>query len=182
EQSAILHARVLLELGHKTRLYSNFAADTVNRRLLLMPNIKALRWLWSWLYFPLLATFQRAGLLNPHSREDQIILTLTKWLHRTPVVWKDPGDLVHQIWLERPGFFGGLNQKLLIAALKKADAVYMLNDEDRNTVLERLKYLGHEVDGSKLKVIPSDILFDDYDLDAAPPKKTDKLVVGTVSR
>lgn len=182
EQSALLHAKVLSEFGHDAVLYSNFADSSNISKKIATPSNKLLRWIWGWVYFPLLATFKKADLLNPHSREDQIVLTLTKWLHRTPVVWKDPGDLVHHVRLERRSLSGRLNQKLLIAAIRKADAIYILNEENKKTLLERLKKLGVQIDSYKFTVIPSDILFDKYDLNVKPPKQTDKLVVGTLSR
>ena len=196
EKSAFLHLITLRKLGHKAELYTNAKFEGVKARF--VPNFKPLRWLWLWLVLPCRAVLGRYDIINPHSREDQIIFTLTKWLHHTPVVWKDPGDLIHNIKLGREGILGRMNQRLLIKAIKKADAIYMLNSEDRSIVLDRLAKLGHTVDSGKISVVPSDILFSDYDLKAKPPtqankysdilqnvglsKTPDPLIIGTIIR
>lgn len=180
ERSAYLHWLVLNEVGQKTDIYSNAHLPGVKNSF--VPDWKILRWVWTWVALPPKAWVGRYDVLNPHSREDQVSLTLSRWLHRTPVAWKDAGDLVHNIKLNRRGLLGRLNQHLLIAAIERADAIYTLDSGDRETILERLTMLGRPIDATKISVIPSDILFDDYDLTATPPKETDKLVIGTVVR
>ena len=124
----------------------------------------------------------RPDVVNPHSRFDQIALSTTKWLHRRPVVWKDPGDLVHMIKLKRSNLLGKWNQKLYIAAIKRADAIYTLNQVSLNHLLNTLKELGVEDQADKFSVVPSDIAFEDYDLDAKPPQSKAKLIIGTIIR
>lgn len=174
--SARLHVRLLVRLKHQASLLSNFDHS---QRYTYLPNNRLLAQLKILLY-ALWTIFNRPDIYNPHSRYDQVAFTLTKWLHRRPVIWKDPGDLIHQIKIERTGWLAQINQKLLIAAIKRADAIYTLNDDERMILLKRLEQLGSPVPAHTFTVIPSDIYFDDYDLEAKPQARQAKLVIGTV--
>ena len=180
ERSAYDHYRVFGALGLSSYFYTN--AQFENEREHFVPQIKPLRWLWLLTVLPCVALFGGYDIINPHSREDQIAFTLSKWLHRTPVVWKDPGDLVHNVKLGREGLLGRLNQWLLVKAIKESDAIYTLNKQDKGILLDRLKKLGQEINTEKIYVVPSDILFADYDLKAKPVKSTENLVIGTIIR
>jgi len=143
-------------------------------KLLLQPLL--------WVQYIFLAILTKPNIINAHSREDYIVFTLSKPMHRSCVIWKDPGDLIHLIKLKRQGFLGRINQLLLVKAFQKADAIYFLNQDNLNMVSDRLHRLGCKTDKTKLSVIESNIYFEDYNLEAKCPRVTDKLVFGTITR
>jgi glycosyltransferase involved in cell wall biosynthesis len=121
----------------------------------------------------------KPDIINPHSREDQVVFTLTKHLHKRPVIWKDAGDLRHQIKSSRGNPFAAIYQKMVIKAAQKADHIYLLNKDD-------VQYLANALcDNAKNKLtnIPSSILYEDYDLNVRPqPRPDDKMIVGYAGR
>ena len=120
----------------------------------------------------------RPDAINAHSREDWIAFTLTKWLHRKPVIWRDPADLRHYLEVKRRNPFGMYNRWLLMRALRKVDHIYTLNDEEKSVILKRAN---GNLDKDKITVIPSSVLYDFYDRNAKPPAQSDKLIIGTTS-
>lgn len=195
ERAAYDHARAFARLGHRVVFVSN------NRQLLAAAqksSITAYRSILparsfgfltklvlaplTWLQYAVLALLVRPDIINPQGREEHVGFTLSAWLHRRAVVWKDAGDLVRLIKPNRSSALAKLNQRILIAALKRADAIYTLNESERLSILASLTQLGNKLDPGRISVIPSSIMFDDYDLKARPPKTTDKLVIGTVIR
>ena len=184
ETSALAHARLLCDMGHEAQMVGNLMPreNQPYFKHIFMPRNKLIGQLVSFIYFPLLALLWRPDIINPHSRFDQIAFSFSKWLHRRPVVWKDPGDLESQIQLSRTSLLARLNQWLLIGAMHRADSIYTLNENDRHTLLERLEKLSRPINPDRIAVIRSDILFEDFDLTAKPAKKTSRLVVGYVGR
>lgn len=195
ERAAYDHTRAFARLGHEVVYVSN------NRQLLAAARKNSIKAYWSWLpprsfgfltklvlaplawlQYALLALFIRPDVINPQGREEHIGFTLSAWLHRRAVVWKDAGDLVHLIKPDRGNALARLNQWILITAIGRADAIYTLNEDERQSVLASLGRLGNKLDPDRISVIPSNIMFDDYDLKARPPKTTDKLVIGTIIR
>lgn len=128
------------------------------------------------LYDLIIALAVRPDIINPHTREDQISFTLLKPLHRRPVVWKDPGDMFF-VFNQPHSAFGRFYKKLYLYASKKADAIYLLNDSDRDSLLA---LLGKEY-GSKLYSIPSSILYDEYS-PSYEIKQSDTLIFGSICR
>ncbi len=133
----------------------------------------------TYLLAPLLALLTRPDLINPHSREDQNAFTHSKWLHRRPVVWKDPGDLRVQLHPERDSFGKRIHRRNQIDAINKADHIYVLNEGDRQMLAETI---GEHI-LQKTSAIPASIIYRYYDRQApAHEKPTGKLVVGTLCR
>ena len=190
ELSAAVQAEVLTDLRHQVIFVSGLSGLKVR----LPAGIKRIGWLISMSDGPFrqlrqivllpvnfiqalsIAWHQSPDVINPHSREDQIAFTLTRWLHHRPVVWKNAGDLRYFIKPGRRGL-AGLNQKLLEAAVRRADHIYSLNQDDNDYLLAHVKGLH----SAKLSTIPSSILFKHYDKSARMPKPA-KTVVGTAIR
>lgn len=182
ELSAYQHAKIIKRDGHDVTFLTNVESSLFpDAKRLPIPGQRHLQMLLATFILPWYL-IKRYDVINPHSRVDQIIFTLLKPLHKTPVVWKDAGDLIHQIKQSRSGIFEKYNQNLYINALKKADSIYMLNKEDRAIILDRLSKLGNSIDNNKLLVIPTSISFDDYNVKAKPILKSNKLVVGSLGR
>lgn len=182
EGSACLHCMTLNKLNHPTQLLSNFSCSKCNVKTIGLTYNPHFQLFLSWLLLLRLPFIKRNfDMINPHSRVDQIIFTLTKSLHQKPVIWKDPGDIRFFIKENRSSMLAKLLQNIYLQALQKADAVYMLNENEKSILLDKLGALSKPVDADKLHVIPSDISFSDYSLDAKPPKKAG-MVIGTVIR
>lgn len=171
ELSARDQCRVLKKLGHKPILLTN---NSRLRNELKEQGIQAIRGLYIQNYSPpiryilfwlgllikipwdlLVVLIHKPHVINPHTREDQITLTLTKPIHRRPVVWKDPGDMVF-VLTRKHGLLGRVYKNLYLYSAKKADYIYMLND-DHVALLGKI--LGSP---NKISSIPSSILYDDY--------------------
>lgn len=189
ELSARDQCRVLKQLGHQPVMMTN---NTRLRRGLGDKGIASIRgWyiqnytpplrhILFWLGLPLKLVWDvaatliiRPDVINPHTREDQITLTLTKFIHRRPVVWKDPGDMVF-VLTRKHGLLGGIYKRLYLAAAHRADHIYMLNDE-------HVQQLGQALGSTdKISAIPSSILYEDYSPTNREP--SDSLVFGSISR
>lgn len=182
EASADIYAYALKELGHDVRLITNFKTSRFEQvKILPLPGHRNLQQIAAWFVLPWLALFSNADIISAQSRSDQVVFTLTKWLHRKPVVWRDAGDLIHQISLNRKNPLARFNQHLLIAAMKKADAITVLNDDDKLALTKILANLGINI-SSRPYTVPSDILFEDYDLSAKPLPKPKEVLLGTYGR
>lgn len=189
ELSARDQCRVLQQLGHRPIMMTN------NRRIrheLAEHNIGTvrgwyiqnfappLRYILFWLGIPLkfvwdiiVVLVTKPDVINPHSREDQITLTLGRLIHRRPVVWKDPGDMVF-VLNKKHGFFGDIYKRLYLAATRRADHIYLLNPDH----LDRLaSVIGSE---SRLSAVPSSILYADYS--PANDHEDRGLIFGSISR
>lgn len=118
-------------------------------------------------------------IIHPQSREDQIILTFIGRLLNIPVVWRDPGDLLHQLSRTPQNYIQKANRSLQIRSLKKATHIITLNQEEFNKTLRYAPFLKE-----KVTVIPSNILFSSYDTAAVKiqPYTPSSLVLGTVVR
>jgi glycosyltransferase involved in cell wall biosynthesis len=181
EISAFQHASSLERLGCEVTLASNIKLNIYPSSIYIpLPGQRHLQLLLSLLVLPVFL-LKKYDVINPHSRADQIIFTLLKPVHRSRVIWKDPGDLIQQIKLERKGLFEQLNQRLLVYAVLRADHIYTLNNRDKRIIIERLGILGSILDADRISVIPTSIDFDDYNLSEAGLEKS-KLVIGTVGR
>ena len=120
----------------------------------------------------------RPDIVNPHSREDQIAFTLTKFLHRRPVIWKNPGDLRTHLGEKPINPLKKLYKRFLKKAVRKADHVYSLNEDDSTLLAERTG-----IKPPKLSTIPASILFRNYDRGAKPmDRPSDIVVVGSLCR
>ena len=181
ELSAFQHTKTMRSLDNEVTLISNVRIDGIKYLYLPLPSQRHLQFFAAVFMLPFYA-FKNYDIINAHSRTDQIIFTLLKPLHKKPVVWKDAGDLTHQIKTTRTGVYENLNQKLLIAALKRADAIYTLNNDDKVVIEKKLKALNQHVEPSLIRVIPSDILFSDYKLDVKSIARPKKIIIGVVGR
>ena len=194
ELSAHDNAYCFNKLGHEViflsslkRLRKKVEAAGIETHWVLWPNkhegpIRILRYLWTTPIFWLQCLYYvfrfKPDVINAHSREDWIAFTLTKWIHRKPVIWRDPADLRHFLEHKSRNILGVYNRQLLLRALKKVDHLYTLNDEEKKLILKRAE---GNLDSKRISVIESSVLYDFYDLKAKPPVKTDNLVIGTTS-
>lgn len=181
EMSALLHARILKKLGNEVTYSTNIKKHKKEALYLPLPGQRHLQQIVAIFLLPVLLA-RRADLYNPHSRVDQIFFSLLKFLHGKPVVWKDAGDLTHQIELKRTNPYQILNQKLLLKAIDRADAIYTLNKDELEDIKHKLGILAPNINVKKFSIVESDILFTDYNLDEKPIKKTKKLVIGALGR
>lgn len=193
EMTAVLQAKILKKLGHKPVIYSNNGQVLQGAK---NNNIAAefSRWFeggWAETYAKdlknkmvplsneLISIIKKyeIDIINPHSRDDQICFSLLKNKHNKPVVWKDAGDLVHV--LKVATLINSEIKEMLLEAMEQADYIYTLNKDQR---LEILSYTRKGFDKKKLVVIPSGILFKDYQRTLYPEKKSNKLIIGVISR
>ncbi len=184
EISADQHAIELSKLGHQVKLVTNYpsAREYKDRQYIPLPGHRHLQNVLSFLILPLVATIYRPDIINAHSRSDQVSLSLTKWLHKSPVVWKDAGDLRHQI-KRRSTLLAKVNQRILVRGIERAQAIYTLNNQDKTYLQKKLSKLYGLNIKNKISVIPSDICFSDYNLTAKRlDKPRGKLVIGFVGR
>ena len=192
ELSARDQAIALRELGHYPIVSSNVKSI---RSLLDKKSVKTypnlylqrftppLRYIYFWLMLPIkyiydiiLVFIANPDLINPHTREDQISFTLSRWLHQRPVVWKDPGDMTF-VLKQKHGFAGSLYKNLYLYAAQKSDHIYLLNSD-------QLEELGNILGGSsrnRLSAIPSSVLYSDY-LIKNDPKHDNMLTYGSICR
>jgi glycosyltransferase involved in cell wall biosynthesis len=139
----------------------------------------ALVWPLMWIQYAWITLREQPDVINPHSREDQIVFTLLRGLHRRPVVWKDPSDLRYQLKPERTGGSGHWYEKLLRRAIAQADHIYVLNEDDRELLIAEMA--DPAASASKVSAIPSSILYAKYDRAASPLAKRAP-VIGTIIR
>lgn len=139
------------------------------------------RYIYFWALFPLkllidllLVWRLDPDIINPHTREDQISFTLTKPFHRKPVIWKDPGDMVF-VFTQRHGLIGGMYRRLYSYAARKADHIYMLNDDHIDLLSSALA-----LNPANLSSIPSSILYKQYRPEPIDPH--DHIVFGSLCR
>lgn len=192
ELSAHDQAVVLKNLGHDPIFFSNNKALRLKLSkkgahtypsLYLQRFTPPFRYLYFFTLVPVkllydlaIAWIVRPDVINPHTREDQISFTLLKPLHRRPVVWKDPGDMFF-VLNQTHGLFGRLYKKAYLRSAKKADAIYLLNHNDRNLLLSTLG----KTYTSRLFSVPSSIIYDRYS-PSNETKQTDTLVFGSICR
>ena len=189
ELSAKDHALVLSQMDHSVTFVSN--NDSLLKRV-VRKNISTRSMFWEHtktlrpLLFPILGIFNiiiafwisltnRPRIVNPHSRDDQIIFTLLKPLFRYRVVWKDAGDMHFMLRSFRPKLIARLYQRLYMYCIKKADGIYFLNSDNESEALSFVPQLQ-----GKTKVIPSDVLFEELNPTLKSKKKN--LIIGTVIR
>jgi glycosyltransferase involved in cell wall biosynthesis len=195
EVSAFDQVKLLHGMGHDVFYVSNMPDLLSKARQLgiktgTLPWIQLykppLRYLLYWLLLPwftlkainLVLRF-KPDIVNPHSREDQIVFTLTKFIHKKPVIWKDAGDLRYQLRKNRRNPFGKFYEALLRRAIRRADFIYLLTKEDAKNVCDQM---GEDLMG-KLAGIPSSILYEEYSTNAKPqPRPADKIIVGYAGR
>lgn len=192
ELSARDQAIVLDDLGHTPLFMSNskqIRRELKEKNIATYPSLylqrfrPPVRYLYFWLFFPLKVVVDLAmtvllhpDVINPHTREDQISFTVSRFIHRRPVVWKDPGDIIFTLTTPHSAF-GNIYKHLYQYAARRADHIYLLNDEHLVLIS---KHLGGRSQ-SKLSSIPSSILFDHYH--PAPRGKEDSNVVfGSICR
>lgn len=189
ELSARDHAHVLHEMGHSVVFVTNLRVlrNKIPQKKIRKPSIfwvhpKQLRFL----LFPLLFVFNiflcffllvitRPHVVNPHSRDDQIIFTLLKMVFRYRVVWKDPGDMHYLLQKTRTKRTANLYQKLYLFCIAHADGIYFLNNMSEQEVVSFVPRLR-----GKTKVIPSDILFENFTIHKK--KKSKQVSIGAVIR
>jgi glycosyltransferase involved in cell wall biosynthesis len=192
ELSAADQAVVLDSLGHKVFFTSNLKT----LRAKLPKSVKS--YAWSSIESPKILRsirilylmplgFIRAvyltlkikpDVINPHSREDQIAFTLTKFIHKKPVVWKNAGDLRYQILPQRSSLLARFTQRLLKAALRRADKVFSLSSADNGYLFKAVSGL----DEQRFLAIPSGILFANYNKNNPLKHKSSRLIIGTIIR
>ena len=181
EKSFFAHISALQALGHEVHAFTNLPLPDY----LETPQTDALWFRRSnQLYKGLISPVQvgqavrmvrrvRPDIINAHSRFDQILLTLLKPLHGTPVVWKDPVELRQRLVTDT------LASKLDARALRRADAVYVLSAEQQQQLAavlpSRLRHLS-------LDIVPSGIDFSRYDTEARPLWPSEKLTIGYGAR
>lgn len=192
ELSAIDHARSYEELGHTVLLITNIEKSrTGGIKTVWTPWPHTITGPLKILSYPLAMFYQviitllsvlffRPNVMNPHSRDDQVMQTLLKPIHRTPVVWKDPADLRHFLARERNGFLWKLNNSLLHKAVQEADAIYTLNSSERELILKSARRL--KLKEPRIEVIPSSIRYDTYDLKEKRISPANKTIISTVIR
>lgn len=192
ELSAHDQAVVLKNLGHNPTFFSNnrtLRARLSKRNVRNCPSLylqrfnPPFRYLYFFALIPVkivydlaVVLFVHPDIINPHTREDQISFTLLKPLHRRPVVWKDPGDMIF-VLNQAHGWFGKVYKKTYLYSAKKADSIYLLNDDDRGALLQAI---GKE-HSHKLSSIPSSIMYESYS-PAFDQKRSNELVFGTICR
>lgn len=194
EQATRDYARAFARSGHSVCLVTNVPKLLPNEPKIyirtrkspvpaspITPLIKIFMPL-AWLYYGFLALREKPDLINTQGREEHVGFTLTKWLHNRPVIWADPGDLIHQLKIGRKGILGNINQRILIRAIHRCDGIYTLNEDSRKSILKTLSALYRPLDPSKLTVIESNVLFSDYKTDAVSPRNTDRTVISFIGR
>lgn len=201
ELSAFDQAVILKELGHTPVLATNLSilqkrAKEEGFRTVWFPWVNRgpgpLRMAIFLLFLPftfiwavVVCARVRPDIINPHSREDQNAFTLTKWVHRRPVIWKDAGDIRSQFsdkYYTRSflkdlfrSFYRGIQR----TAIKHSDHIYLLNEGDQKNLN---KIMGYDT-SSKTSVAPSSIIYKYYDLKAPPlPDANRKIIIGTLAR
>lgn len=192
ELSAIDHAWAYNKLGHDVLFITNIPRDkTEGLNVVWVPwphkfsgVIKLIAFPLAMLYQVVITLFARytfkPDIMNPHSRDDQVLQTLLKPLHRVPTVWKDPADLRHFLERDVDSFFWKINNSLLHKAVVKTDCIYTLNPSERKLILDALK--SKKLNPPPIEIIPSSILYDNYDLSAKSIKPNHKLVISTIIR
>ncbi len=181
EKSFFAHLRAFEQLGHEVHAFTNIPLPDY----LDTPCSDAWWFKHSGILYKILIalpqTFQAVrmvrkmspDIINAHSRFDQILLTLLKPIHKTPVVWKDPVELGQR--LEADTFA----RKIDIRALKRADGVYVLSHQQKQQLAPLLP---RGFDSASVAVVPSGIDFAQYDVEATPIHQSDRLVLGYAAR
>ena len=127
--------------------------------------------------------FQAAGLvrkyridvINPHSRFDHIVFSLSKPLHGRPVVWKDALEIHEHLDPKQ----NSLSRWIYLRALRSASAIYTLSEDHRQRLLAALPaWFAPE----KVARVPSGLDFARYSLEAEPAITHDGLVLGYIAR
>lgn len=183
ERSYINHLRGFNSLEHEVVAFTNLEAAATTRASVYSslwfkykaPSAMKLFLILPQLYQILKIIYiEKPDVINPHSRFDQVAFTLLRPIHRRPVVWKNPGDIVYHLQNSRI-----LSRKLYVYCIKKADAIYFLSEESKNEVLTELN---DDSLTKKMQIIPSGIDIEAYDLKARSLDNAGKFVVGTISR
>lgn len=183
EMSAEQHAIYLEKLGHEVLFLTNYDLGRFRTpKRLAIPGNHHLQLIIGFLRLPLYTIFHKPDVYNPHSKVDQIVFSMLKPLHGKPVVWKDAGDLVHQISNKNQNIFGRIVKSLYAKSTTKADHIYTLNSDERNSIIKTVLELTKLDISNKISVIPSDIDFDDYNLMAPKSVNKDAFMVGYVGR
>lgn len=112
--------------------------------------------LWT-LYYLHIIKKHKIDIINAHSRDDQIMLTLTKWLHKKKVIWTDHGDMKHLIPLANKKKYVGW---LYLKCIAHADAILCVAESEKTHLSNLLKTGG--IKAPKLMTIPNGISLRDY--------------------
>ena len=123
-------------------------------------------WPLMWVHYGWIVWREKPDIIYPHSRDDQIIFTLLKVLHRKPVVWNDPSDLYH--FLHRPpgNALSLIHRWFLLQSIARASKIFTLTQQERKNIL---RYAKPYLKAGNIDHMPSNILFDNYDLKAKSP-------------
>ena len=181
EKSFFAHIRAFEALGHEVHAFTNLALPesveaTTHDALWFRRSSKTYKVLVAPLQIlSALRMVKRydPDIINPHSRFDQILLSLLKPLHKKPLVWKDPVELKQRLEADT------LASKLDKRALKRADKVYALSHEQKDQLLPLLPA---GFDRSRVEVVPSGIDFSQYDNAAEPTHQSSDLTIGYAAR
>lgn len=110
-------------------------------------------------YFYILVKSQ-PDILNPQSRDDQIIATLVGKIFHIPVIWRDPGDLRPQLSHKINSPLQKINRSIQKSSILNSSAIFTLNKNDRDYLISNISGL----DTTKVSVIKSNIMFEDYNI------------------
>ena len=196
EMSARDHAIVLTKLGHDVVFVSSLpylAKECEDNSIRFIRSLWAYQdygifripyfvavWPLMWRHYAFIALKEKPDIIYPHSRDDQIIFTLLKPLHRRPVIWRDPSDLHYFLEKDNPRFVAWLYRWFLVKAIARSDMLFTLTEEEQQRII---KHSDGVADESSVQYFQSSIVYDAYNLNAKPhKKKTDKLVIGTMIR
>lgn len=192
ELSARDICRSLIKLGHEpfymTNLRSSPAVKGLPKKYLLyIPSIytnfsilnkvvKPLNLAFLFFYYFYTVMRVKPDILNPQSRNDQVAATIISKAFGVPVIWRDPGDLRPQLSHRINNPLQKMNRSIQRASILKADAIFTLNKDDKDYLVENMPNL----DPRNIYIIKSNIMFEDYSV--KNKKNHQEIIVGCVSR
>lgn len=195
ELSAFDEVVVLNELGHEAILVTNLGylkqrAKALGIKTYWFPWINRgfvpLRYFvfllllpFTLILAPILVWIIKPDIINPHSREDQNAFTLTRWIHKRPIVWSDPGDLRYQFEPDAKNPMRKFYSRIQKKAILKADHIKFLNPDDQTDMVKAIDKSLLEKSSS----IPTSILYRYYDRNAEQqPHGHGVLIIGSMAR
>jgi len=192
ELSARDICRSLIELGHKpfyvTNLRSKMAIKNIpkkqlfhipliwTRSTIIKKVVRPLQLFNLLIYYFYIVVKVQPEILNPQSRDDQIIATLVGKIFHIPVIWRDPGDLRPQLSHKINNPLQKINRSIQKISILNANAIFTLNKGDKNYLISNISNLNSR----KISVIKSNIMFEDYNI--KNKKNNQNIIIGCVSR
>lgn len=194
ELSARDICRSLIKLGHFPLLATNLKTKTINKDIpsdytvhipiinprspVLKKILRPIRLITLFLWYLFTVIKLRPDILNPQSREDQVVATWTSKILGIPVVWRDPGDLRPQLEHKTISVFQNINRVVQQHAIANASHIITLNQDDRKFILSKVPALSPH----RISVIKSNVMFNDYDVRRKRQPTDQGIVIGCASR